>query len=353
VSVLVAPLTMIRTCCAACRQRRHISRPTSSFSWTESLTRTLATQNNYFFQGTTQLHSWRQLGSTAYFSTDRPSRPSNGRNTVDRAASRAPRSQNTSRTTQTQSSFRNPSTSVSNHKKKTSKSVLSELVTTIGKIQDRLERLDQLPTVWQQQSSPPASMDGRLTRREFQQLRSRQQVFLEAQKVVRYLQSFTDDDKVLKPNKYSREISILLERLLEIFSKCGDLTQTKSLLNDKSFNKKSNAPTVMDPFGECCNVLDCLAAWNIDVNERHCNAVITAAARQGLWERAGRIFYALIDPDDSGYAPFDSCSVQNPMGLYVLVRAAQEQGSTSVVEPVLEAVLRMSMVSPSDQDKCK
>jgi hypothetical protein len=102
-------------------------------------------------------------------------------------------------------------------------------------------------------------------------------------------------------------------------------------------------------FSDCQRVLALARKWNLDINDQQ--AALEAACSEGLWREASDLFSKQIDPDHHGYAPME-ISVRTPLGLFAIARDAQEQGSP-VAEQVMNAVMNMSMVNPTDQNKCK
>jgi len=79
----------------------------------------------------------------------------------------------------------------------------------------------------------------------------------------------------------------------------------------------------------------------LDISTAHFDYAIAAASRQGKWQEAADLFWKQISP---GYNPVN-VSISNPQGL----RAIAE------VDPkgVFEAVTQLTMVSPSDAEKCE
>lgn len=186
------------------------------------------------------------------------------------------------------------------------------MVDSIKELQTKLESLSA-PPVWE-----PIAVD---------EHHPDEQIHLvvdQARQLVDRIKRHVKDGSI---TKYRREVSVLLERIMKVYSQLP-------------------APA----FDECQRILTLLQAWNLDLQQGHCQYAITAAAREGRWKEAANIFWSHIDPDDSGYTPVD-VNVANPVGLYAIARYAQEQG-TAVVENVMDGVLRMSMVSPNDQEKC-
>jgi len=178
----------------------------------------------------------------------------------------------------------------------------------------------------------------------------RREVFCRAKDVVSRIADCTKDGTLQPSGKHHHEVSVLLERILRLYSCC-------------SCSDNNRGESVFD---ECMSVLDLMRKeWKLDVQHQHCQHALVAAGREQRWKDAARLFVSRINPDDSGQAPFDVLSVSDPVGLYAVARFAQEQqqqgdhsntgkgGNASVVDNVFDAVLRMSMVSPTDQNKCK
>lgn len=200
------------------------------------------------------------------------------------------------------------------------KAILLELINGINYLQRRVidMELEERPPLW---SNREVVLDDQ----------NRQEIFDAAKKLARRLRSCVEDGTLQPSGKHSHEVSVLLERILKLYS-------SVSILSEESV------------YDECSTILDLMKRWKVDFQHKHCEYVATVAAYEERWEDAAELFWGRIDPD-SGYAPYD-VSPSDPVGLYAIARCAQENG-TAVVDSVFDAVLRMSMVSPSDQDKCK
>jgi hypothetical protein len=141
------------------------------------------------------------------------------------------------------------------------------------------------------------------------------------------------NEGLLNPSgKHGKELSKLLELVLYVYSHI------------------TVSPSDVPLFEECQEVLNTLHKWNLNVGRNHYEYAITAANREERWKEASTLFLKQIDPD-AGSNPFN-VSISNPQGLYAVVRWAQEE-NLAVVEHVMDAVLQMTMVSPSDQRTCK
>jgi hypothetical protein len=151
----------------------------------------------------------------------------------------------------------------------------------------------------------------------------------------------------LSLSKHGHELAVLLERAVRV---CGDAA----------------SPGCPEAHDLCHELLDLMTTWGLNWQQRHIDSAIEAAARVGRWDAAASYFEAQIDPD-RGNRPVDVC-VEEPVGLYALARHWQESedddvdeayrtapasaggGKVPVTERVLDAVNRMSMLSPTDQE---
>jgi hypothetical protein len=198
------------------------------------------------------------------------------------------------------------------------KVVLRELVGSLQYLQQRYDDLEDLPSIWV--NNLPA-LDER-----------RQERFQRTRQVIGQIREHVKDGTIRPSSKHRLEVTVLFERILKIYS--------ESLSTDD-----------VSVFEECNVVLDMMNEWKLELQHKHCEYAILAAGREERWKEAADLFWSHIDPEDSGYIPFD-VDASNPVGLYAIARFAQVQG-TAVVENVFDGVLRMSMVSPTDQKKCK
>jgi hypothetical protein len=194
----------------------------------------------------------------------------------------------------------------------------------INNLQKRLDNLDSLPAIWD-----------RSTRSKLYDTNSQEQrlaVLNEGRQLLETIRLAVEKGTLKPLEDHGHETSVLMERILKLYSETPSTTDTHS------------------SFDECQTVLSVMDAWKIDRQHLHVVYSITAATREGRWEDASNLFWSHIDPEDSGYRPYDE-DVANPVGLYAVARFAQER-NMPVIEPVMDSVLRMTMVSPFDQDKC-
>jgi hypothetical protein len=192
-----------------------------------------------------------------------------------------------------------------------------------------LARLDQL-----QRLPPSFSSVDYVFKIEEEELRM--ELFRDAREFFQSLRNSVQQGQLRPSGKHGKELSKFLELVLLVYSQTPPRTNT------------STASSSM--YNECQQVLDALSEWNLDFRNAHHDYAILLANREERWTQARNLFLRQIDPD-AGYNPVE-ISVSNPMGLYAIARFAQEEGS-AVVEQVYDAALRMSMVSPNDQEKCR
>jgi hypothetical protein len=136
---------------------------------------------------------------------------------------------------------------------------------------------------------------------------------------------------VLNPSgKHGKEISKFLELVLYVYSQVH--------LRDISL------------FDESQEVLNTLKKWNLDIRSRHYEYAIVLANQEERYKESADLFLRKIDPV-AGHNPVN-ISIANPHGLYAIGRWAQKEG-LPVAEHVFDAVVQLTMVSPSDQERCK
>lgn len=182
-----------------------------------------------------------------------------------------------------------------------------------------------LPAVW---SSTVTNNDDVISRRD---------ILDRAKAVVQELEDQIENAVFIRPSdRHRTEVSALMEKIFKLYSSCG-----VSSPHDDDFSV----------FDDCQRLVRLMEGWNIEMQPNHYDHVVLAAAREHRWQEASDLYWNYIDPDSAGYRPC-TISISNPLGLYVIARAAQER-DIPVVESVFDAVLRMCMVSPSDQEKCK
>jgi hypothetical protein len=158
----------------------------------------------------------------------------------------------------------------------------------------------------------------------------RSEVFRHAQKLVDDLLRHIRQGSIQPQGKHRKEVSIFCETLLRLFSLSHEPNGGESVWN------------------RCRFILDFMEAHQLTLQVSHCQSAITVAVRYGFIAEAATLFRQQIDPDQSGYSPYDM-SVVEPIGLYALAKDAQER-QAAPVENVMQAVHQLCMLSPSDQD---
>jgi len=202
---------------------------------------------------------------------------------------------------------------------KLAKIVIPEMMQQISSLKQRVGSLEALPPIWSDQCENSAENP------------QRQQIHTETQQVLAEIQRHVKGGILQPDGKHQHEISMLMEHILQLYS--------------ETVNKDHHV------FKECQDILDFMTTWKLDLQHKHFEYSILTAVREHRWKEASELFWSLIDPEDSGFHPYD-IKVANPVGLYAIARHAQEREST-VVETVLDAVFRMCIVSPRDEEKCK
>lgn len=200
------------------------------------------------------------------------------------------------------------------------KEILRRILSQIVDLKHTLGNLHELSPIWTQDE-------------DFQQ-----EVRHEAFQILKTIISDFEHQiklNIIKANGKNRhECSVLLEEIFRLLSLCGPQVDGLS------------------SFDECRRLMDLMEnEWKIDLQHNHYEYAIVCAGREKRWSEASDVFWRHIDPARGGYNPCD-ISISEPVGLYVTARDAQES-NLLVVERVFDAVLRMSMVSPSDQERCK
>ena len=200
--------------------------------------------------------------------------------------------------------------------------------------------------------------------------------------------------------KFRPELSVLLERLLHVYSQMA----VQATAAATTTTTTTTTPSAAQLYQECLAIFKVLDTWNLDKQHAHYQAAILAASAAEQWSAAADWFWNQIDPDSGGYVPMTIDSLrciepsyahstsnmpqlilQQPpvvLGLVAVAKAAQQrmrQASLSsskssssdpqnddhtspetfssppcgmpVVDAVMDAVLRMTMVSPNDQEK--
>jgi hypothetical protein len=110
-------------------------------------------------------------------------------------------------------------------------------------------------------------------------------------------------------------------------------------------------------FQECLQLVDLVRnQFQLELTHKQCDAAVQVAARDGRWADAALLYSNHIDPDAAGYLPVVTTTAtagdrSTVSGLYCIARAAMEAG-TLPVESVLDGVLKLSLVSPTDTENC-
>jgi len=221
------------------------------------------------------------------------------------------------------------------------KTVLLEIAKGISNLLKRAEGLDELPPLWLWSNGEEGvGMKGRSDDDD----ELRKEIFDETNDLVDTIVARVRDGTIRPTRNHGSAISVLLENILTLYGHSCCRSTHSSGRDDEDGGSDSSV------YDECKKVLELMREWKVDLQHKHSEQVATVAAREGRWKESAELFLDRIDPEHSGFAPYD-VSVSNPVGLYAIARYAQERGS-SVVDSVFDAVLRMSMVSSTDQSKC-
>jgi hypothetical protein len=161
----------------------------------------------------------------------------------------------------------------------------------------------------------------------------RKAIFQEAKSLVGHLKAAVRSRQLNPAGKHGNELVHLLGQVLAVYA------QTATPHGDPP------------AFDACCDAMTLLQEWNLDVQPLHYACAVEAAARESRWKEAADMFWIQIDPDASGHTPME-ISQHLAVGLYAIARNSQNEGGTTA-DRVMDAVLRMTMVCPMDQDKCK
>jgi hypothetical protein len=217
-----------------------------------------------------------------------------------------------------------PSSVVHKNPKERAQEVFRTVLAGVNSLQQEIDRFPELPPIWS--ATLPAMA--------IEEVEARRNIFVRTREIVKEFEQNVRAGHLRPSGKHRHEVSRLLEKIFHLYSESVSPTPDQSVLD------------------ECTRLMDrMLKDWKIELQHKHCEYGVLIAARENRWKEASEIFWTHIDPGDSGYNPCD-VSVSNPIGLYAIARAAQEKG-VPVVENVFDGVLRMSMVSPLDQENCK
>jgi len=118
------------------------------------------------------------------------------------------------------------------------------------------------------------------------------------------------------------------------------------------------------PHEACLEVFGILRDLNLDIHPSHYTYAIRAACNESRWREAAQLFLSQVDGDDGfnpnatgGYVPIDPELAWE--GLYaVACDAKMSEPAAEGVDPcpskrVFDTAMKMSMISPSGQEKCK
>jgi len=197
--------------------------------------------------------------------------------------------------------------------------------------------------------------------------RRRAQIFQKAGEVFDALVRSVENGVLSPSRKHGKELSQLAECLLFV---CAQ--QTPYVVNDKDDetinNKKEHyndllleSDEVSGAIREVLRVLE--VDWNLDVQHRHYEQAIAGACIWKDWNLASELFEKQIDPNAGGSPVV--LSIENPLPLYAMAQQylqefqQQQQDRDAnndslqpcmVAEHVMDAVQRLVMVSPQDQN---
>ena len=170
----------------------------------------------------------------------------------------------------------------------------------------RLFHLPPLPTVWASSNSKPDEGYAVLA--------------VDARAFLDQLQQDIDQGQL--GEKYMRDVSFLLEQSLLLFR---------------------------TSFADCQRVMSLAKRLNLNITNQ--KPALEAACLEGRWDEASKLFSLQIDPDMAGFMPME-INVREPLGLYAIAKDAQKR-KIPVAEQVMDAVMSMTMVNPTDQIKCE
>eukprot|EP00977_Amphora_coffeiformis_P013160 scaffold3402_cov169-Amphora_coffeaeformis.AAC.3 len=161
----------------------------------------------------------------------------------------------------------------------------------------------------------------------------RVQVFQQTSELWETMLTHVRQGSIHPQGKHRREASIFCETILRLYAQSNHDDETNHGVVWKA----------------CQEILDFMKIHELTIQEEHCQACLQVAVRYGFITEAAALFRQQIDPDQAGYRPYRSLSVNEPVGLYALAKDSQQR-ELAVVENVMQAVHQLCMVSPSDQD---
>ena len=183
------------------------------------------------------------------------------------------------------------------------------------------------------------------------------------------------DKGVLSPSrKHGKDLSQLAECLLYVCSQQHPHANPTIENDNDNGNTAAAALDANEVMGAVQEVLRVLEVdWNLDVSHRHYEQAIVAACNCGDWKVASDLFEKQIDPNAGGSPVL--LSVENPLALFAMTQRYQQEqqqqqqqqqihnsessimeddtihrAPSMVAEHVMDAVQRLVMVSPQDQN---
>lgn len=146
--------------------------------------------------------------------------------------------------------------------------------------------------------------------------------------------------------RQNRELTAILGNILLICSESPPIRLTGS-----------NLPKTSDT---CMRVLKLIKSLNFDIQPIHLQFIVRAANQEHEWSLASSLFREQTNPDLNGYTPIDSTLGSEgflEMGLYAIAMNlgsdTENEDGFRAVRGVFHAVQEMSIVSPTDIEKCK
>jgi hypothetical protein len=227
-------------------------------------------------------------------------------------------------------------------------------------MQSQLDRFGPLPPVWVPRRSTAVGHETEGGDGAAAAAAAAQSVLVEASAWIRDLQARVVADGgygglqqggrggggggSLSATRHRPELGVLLERIVGVCAGAAALS--------------ADRPAAAECSEECRRALRLMASWNMDRQQWHVDCAVVAASCAGRWGEAAELFLDRIDPD-RGNPPYD-VSVSEPFGLYALAMRQQqtsrssspldsEQPHATPVDRVMDAVQRMSMLSPTDK----
>jgi len=199
-------------------------------------------------------------------------------------------------------------------RKSSYESQIKDIESQLDGFHREISNLPPLPDIFTSSLHKPISRNISSTKvsQEYNEINEKAQHFLNL--LQRLLEHQAQD------RRFSREISDLLQKSLCVFS---------------------------TSFSSCKRVIALAKDYNLNLVDL--SPAIEAACREEKWEDAADLFNGLIDPDVSGFVPM-SIDLERPLGLYAIAKDVQQR-ELPIAEHVMDAVMKMSMVNPTDQER--